>query len=51
VADHDPAAKPQLGMYPQGAVGATRVLVDLDDQVGQPAWRIARADGERDRQA
>jgi hypothetical protein len=36
VADHDPAAKAQLGVHPQGAVGATGALVDLDDQVGQP---------------
>ena len=33
VADHDPAAQPQLGMHPQRAVGAARSLVDLDDAV------------------
>jgi hypothetical protein len=51
VADHDPAAQPQLGMPPQSAVGATRALVDLGDAVGEPDM----ADGPRrwrpDRQA
>jgi hypothetical protein len=51
VADQDPAAQPQFGVHPQGAVGATRALVDLDDQVGQPDMRIALCDGGRDRQA
>jgi hypothetical protein len=36
VADHDLAAKPQLGVDPAGAVGAARAPVDLGDQVGQP---------------
>ena len=36
VADHDAAAKAQLGMHPAGAVGAANRLVDLNDQVGQP---------------
>jgi hypothetical protein len=36
VADHDPAAKAQLGVHPAGAVDATGMLVHLDDAVGQP---------------
>jgi hypothetical protein len=36
VADHDSAAKTQLGMHSQSTIGATRALVDLDDQLGQP---------------
>jgi hypothetical protein len=36
VADDDAVAKAQLGMHTQGAIGAARILVQLDDQVGQP---------------
>jgi hypothetical protein len=51
VADHDAVAEPQLGMDPQGAVGAARALVDLGDASVSQVWRMARADGGRDRQA
>jgi hypothetical protein len=36
VADHDPTAQPQLGVHPKRPIGPARVLVRLDDQVGQP---------------
>ena len=45
VADHDPTAKPQLGMHPQGAVGAAGVLCTLTMRSVSQAWRIARSDG------
>jgi hypothetical protein len=31
VADHDPAAKPQLSVHPASTIGSTDRLVDLDD--------------------
>jgi hypothetical protein len=36
VADLDPVAEPQLGVNSSRSVGASRVEMDLPDQVGQP---------------
>jgi hypothetical protein len=51
VADRDPMAKPQLGMDPQCAVVPREAWwISAMWSVSQ-AWRIARCEGGRDRQA
>jgi hypothetical protein len=49
--DQNPATKCEFGVDPKGAIGATRVMVDLADLIGQWAWRMTRGDGDRLRQA
>jgi len=51
VAYQDPAAQSQLGVHSQSPVGAAGVPVNLTIRSVSQAWRIARAEGGRARQA
>jgi hypothetical protein len=51
VANDDSATQPQLGVHSARAVGPAGVLVDLDDEIGQPGMADRRADGGRQCQA
>jgi hypothetical protein len=49
--DNDPAAEAELGVHPAAAVGATRPVMHVADQVGQPHVSNRAGRGARPRQA